>query len=98
LLLTRYSNIEYVLNLYWVDGINLINKAVEKTIEQKDWDLYSSVYPNMDAKTFITFKDFVKKKQVAQPKKDISTDEILQKAEEIRKLHQGTHEGVRKEE
>jgi len=97
LLLNRYNNIEYVLNINWVDGINLINKAIEKTVEQKDWDLYKAIYPNMDKKTFITFKDFVKKKEVVTPKQEKSDDEILQKAEELRKLHQGIHEGVRKE-
>lgn len=97
MLLERYSCIDFVLNLYWEDGINLINKAIEKRNEQRDWEMWISVYPDMDKKTFVPFEKFRGKKQTpGKPKKELTKAEIIAQAEEIRKLHQGTHEGVAK--
>ena len=84
--------------MYWVDGIELINKAREKEQEQKVWDMWISLYPNMDKKSFMPFSEFYKKQiTLIVPDKKIPKSDILEKAEEIRKLHQGIHEGVRKE-
>jgi len=101
LLASRYSNIELVNSLPWTDGIELINKAIEKRNEQRDWDMWISIYPTMDKKSFISFEKFRSKKQVVSVmhcKKHISAEEIIEKAEEIRKLHQGIHEGVAMED
>jgi hypothetical protein len=84
--------------MFWIDGVNVINKAIEKSNEQKDWDLYKAIYPNMDKSNYLTFKQFVGKKQVMKTEKEVSNEDILAKAEELKKLHQGTHEGVRKED
>lgn len=82
----------------WQDGINVINKAIEKQNERRDWELYCTVYPNMDKKTFVPFEKFRGKKQVInKSKKELTKDEIIAQAEEIRKLHQGIHEGVVRE-
>ena len=81
--------------LYWQDGIKLINKAIEKKQEKRDWELYCTVYPSMDKKTFIPFEKFRGKKQMpGKLKKELTKEEIIAQAEEIRKLHQGKHEGV----
>lgn len=98
MLLHRYSSIDYVNNLFWQDAINLINKALEKTAEQKDWDMWISIFPDMDKKTFVSFDEFRSKKKsrvtnTAATK--LTKNEILEKAEELRKLHQGKHEGVK---
>ena len=98
MLLERYANTEFVLFLYWKDGIKLINKAIEKKQETREWELYCTIYPEMDKKTFITFEKFRGKKQTQyKPKKELTKEEIIAQAEEIRKLHQGIHEGVVKE-
>jgi hypothetical protein len=82
----------------WIDGLKLINKALEKQNEQREWEMWISIYPKMDEKNFISFEKFKSKKQVkSQAKKHLTAQEIIEQAEEIRKLHQGTHEGVRKE-
>lgn len=100
MLLSRYGNIDYVNKLSWEDGIGLINKAFEKQDEQRDWEMWVSIYPQMDKKSFVPFGKFRSKKHFAPnivKNKAMTKDEILEKAEEVRKLHQGKHEGVRKE-
>ena len=99
MLLTRYGNIEYVNNMFWVDGIELIHKAREKEQEEKVWDMWISLYPNMDKKSFMPFSEFHKKQvtPIITDNKKLTKEEITEKAEEIRRLHQGIHEGVRKE-
>ena len=78
-------------------GINLINKSYEKVVEEKDWNLYCGVYPNMDKESFISFENFKNKKQDMNNAKHKTNDEILAKAEGIVKVHQGKHEGIVKE-
>lgn len=77
----------------WIDGINLINKAAEKRSEQKEWEMWISIYPNMDKNTFVPFEKFRSK---AQPQKqnNLTSQEILEKADELMRYHQGKHEGV----
>jgi hypothetical protein len=93
LLLNRYKDIDYVFNLAWNNGIELINKAIGKRNEQRDWEMWLSVYPNMDKKTFVSFEKFQQKGREL-PQNNFTTAEIIEKAEEIRKIHQGIHEGV----
>jgi hypothetical protein len=92
--LTRYSNIDYINRLDWIDGIELINKAILKQRERQEWEMWLTLYPNMDKKNFIPFEKFKSKQRTGKPKKILSNNEIIEKAEEIRKLHQGKHEGV----
>jgi hypothetical protein len=98
LLLERYSNIEYVNNLHWKDGIELISKAFEKRAEQRDWELWASFYPFNDGKVYKTFKEFRGNKQNGKNvKRNMSNEEILAKAEEVRAIHRGEHKGIVKE-
>jgi hypothetical protein len=76
--------------MYWEDGITLINKAIEKRNEEKDWEMWIAIYPNMDKKTFISFDKFRGKKEVATPskqKKNLTDKEIIAKAERLSKNH-----------
>lgn len=84
LLLSRYHNIDYVMNLNWTDGIKLINKAIKERDRQKIWDIWISCYPNMTKDNYITFEDFYDK---ATKKVTVSTktaEEIYNEALEIR--------------
>ena len=57
--------------------------------------MWLTLYPNMDKKTFISFDKFRGKKQVKVINNTkLTKEEIIEKAEELRKLHQGKHEGV----
>ena len=73
----------------------MINKAIEKRNEQKDWDIWLSIYPDMDKDTYIPFEKF-RSKAVKVSRVTESTEEIIARAEELRKIHQGIHEGVKK--
>jgi hypothetical protein len=95
LLLRRYHSLDYVNNLYWAEGIEFINMALNKESEQKEWEMWLTLYPNMDKKTFISFEKFKSKKQIKTvAKKQSTTEDILAKAEELRLIHQGKHLGV----
>lgn len=78
--------------------MKIIKKAREKINEQKEWEVWLALYPTMDKDTFISFEDFrvinVKNQQSQSSKPILTQNEILAKADEIKRLHQGTHEGV----
>jgi hypothetical protein len=81
----------------WCDGVKLINKASCKRSESKHWDIWLTLYPHFNEKTFIPFDKFKNQKKEIVANKQLTKEEVIEQAEEIRKLHQGTHEGVRKE-
>ncbi|WP_036939441.1 hypothetical protein [Pseudobacteroides cellulosolvens] len=73
------------MQLYWVDGIKIINKAEEKREEEKAWQMWLTKFPHMTSKTFIPFSSFFKKAREPQELIKRSAEEILQEAKEIRK-------------
>ena len=80
----------------WKDGLELINKALEKEEEQKDWEVWISIYPDMTEKNFISFRDYRIKKN-SPPKKEkekLTNEQIIANAESKRKIHQGEHKGI----
>lgn len=82
LLLFRYSNMEYILNLDIIEGILLINKAFEKREERKAWDMWLTLYPNMNEEKFMPFSEF----HDLLTGKNLSTkskEEIIAECEEI---------------
>ena len=95
LLLHRYHNIDYVMNLSWIDGIELINEAMEQKQDKRDWEVWLSIYPTMTKENFIPFEKF-KSKNISKDdvKKELTSKEIIERAESKRLLHQGKHKGV----
>lgn len=84
LLLFRYSNINYILNLEINEGIELINKAIEKRQEEKYFTMWSTQLPFMNEENYISFEDYCDKltgKNIVTKSKE----EILKEAEEIEK-------------
>lgn len=61
LLLKRYSNIDYILNLQFEEGYELISKAYEKDAEEKLWQQWLVDYRLMDQETFISFEEYKSK-------------------------------------
>ncbi|WP_346877550.1 hypothetical protein [Clostridium sp. UBA5712] len=61
LLLKRYSNIDYILNLKFEEGYELISKAYEKDAEEKLWQQWLVDYRLMDQETFISFEEYKSK-------------------------------------
>jgi hypothetical protein len=98
LLLHRYNNIDYILELNYINGIELINKAREKESERSAWEMWLTLYPNMDKKNFIPFSKFYQKQTEPQIRKaTLTNEEIIAKNEELRLAHQGKHKGIKTE-
>lgn len=85
LLLRKYSNIEYILDLEITEGIEFINKAYEKEIEDKVWEKWLIDYRYMSKDNFISFEEY--KKHVISKninlESTLSKEEILKEVEEI---------------
>lgn len=75
LLLRRYNNIEYILNLIFEEGYEFISKAYEKESEDKLWEQWLVDYRLMDKDTFISFEEYKSKSRV----KEVNVDEKLTK-------------------
>lgn len=82
MLLRRYSNIDYIFAKDFEDGFSLIEVALDKEIEEKLWQQWLCIYPNMSEDNFISFNDFLResKKPKVSPK---NTKEILEEVENI---------------
>jgi len=75
------------MNLEMVEFLKLIRKALEKREEERLWDMWVSVYPNMDKKNFITFSEFYEKQRTQKIVNTQKTkEELLSEVEEIRKM------------
>lgn len=76
----------YVLKMPFRRGIKLIKKAQEKNTEEHLFMLYTGIYPNMDRKNFISFKEFLEK---SIPRKIVvdrrSKDKLMKEIAEIEK-------------
>jgi len=62
--------------------VRLINKSLEKQEERKAWEMWLTLYPNMNKKNFMPFSEFfnMQKQTISKrPKED-----ILEEAERIR--------------
>lgn len=95
MLLHRYTNIEYILNLDLEEGIEFINKAYEKQLDEQIWQRWLVEYRNMDENNFISFENY-KALLTKKVDKTIKTTEILKQSEEIiKKAKKGGTIGVR---
>jgi len=87
LLLSRYSNIEYILNLNFIDGLVFIRKAYEKQHEEKLYEQWLVDYRNMTKETFISFSDYkeraIKKNTVSEK---LTKEQIENKVKNIIEL------------
>lgn len=86
LLLSRYSNIDYILKLHFLEGYEIILKAYDKEIEDRIWDRWLIDYKNMTEDNFINFEDYkskliIKNQSVEEDK--VTKEELLLLAEEI---------------
>lgn len=91
LLLSRYSNFNYVLMLDFEEGYELIQKAYEKDLEKMLWDRWLVDYRSMTKDNFVNFAEYKEKvlAQVNISNNNISKEDLLKEAEEIeRKISQ----------
>lgn len=84
MLLRRYSQIDYILNMDIEAGIEQINKVYEMETKQQSWDMYLARYASMTQENYVSFDDFYKPKRTAPPPHSKKTkQEILDDAEAI---------------
>lgn len=83
LLLRRYANIDYILNMEFKEGYKFIKKVYDKELEEKAWQMWLVQYPNMTKNNFLTFNEF--KEKIIPPKidKSINKEDLIKQAEEI---------------
>ena len=91
LLLRRYSNIEYILNLEFNEAYKLIEFIYEKEIEEKTWERWLVDYRLMGKDNFISFEEYknklISKKVEVNPGQHMTKEQIIKESEEIeRKL------------
>lgn len=66
-------------------AIKLINKAYEKDLEDKVYQMWLTLYPNMDKNNFISFEDFKAKVMIKNIQSLSSAEDVLKEVSEIRK-------------
>jgi len=79
-------------NMDLIDGLDFINKAFEKRLESKNWDMWISRYQHMDKNTYVSFEEFCKGS--SQKVENLTNEEVLEKSENVRKVHQKNHPGI----
>lgn len=88
LILSRYSNSDYVLNLDFDEGLEMIKTAYDKQAESRLYNQWLMDYLIMDKDTFVPFEDYLNKfKKIANGnanKNRKSKDEIIARAMKIR--------------
>lgn len=87
LLLKRYSNIDYILNLNILEFLDIIKKAYEKETEQALWERWLVDYRHMTEETFISFIDY-KERCLGQKIDTTSKEDLIRLAERIEKNSQ----------
>ena len=91
MLLHRYANIDYIMDLDIEDGIDFIQIAYQKDVEQKLWEQWLVNYANMDESNFMSFEDYKKKALSSgkdKNKPSLDAKSIIEDAEKIRKADQ----------
>lgn len=66
-----------MLNLSFEEGIELIQKAIEKQAEERAFQLYVARYPWMTEKDFIPFEEFYKPPSRQVVTNNQTADEII---------------------
>jgi len=86
-LAARYHDMNFIMKQDPQTGIDLMVKAMEKQREQRTWQLWVSIYPNMGEDNFIKYEEF--KDQVnKKPETPQSAAEIIAEAEKTKALDQ----------
>lgn len=84
-MLRRYSNVDYIFNLSYKDGLEFIFKAYEKELEDRLWDRWLVDYRWMNESNFVSFEDYKNKTSSSLNKnvENISKEAIEEKVKEI---------------
>lgn len=90
LLLNRYGNIEYLMNLDFSDGRDIMFKAVEKDREDRIWQLWVQLYPHMDKDNFKPFDEFLNMFKPSNKPSNVNQtkEELVAEIERVKTIHQ----------
>jgi len=87
LLLKRYSNIDYILNLDYKSGIEFIKNAYKKESEEMLYKQWLVDYKRMTKDNFISFKDYKDKVFKTENKvQNLNKEQISDKVRSIIEL------------
>ncbi|WP_010249230.1 hypothetical protein [Acetivibrio cellulolyticus] len=90
-MLSRYSNIDYILKSNWQQGYKQYSKCKEKEFEKCAWDKWLIDYQIMQSngQKYITFEKFLKdiKSKSQNPKNNKTNEQILEEMEKVKQLH-----------
>lgn len=80
----RYANPQFFFDMEIEEGVELINHIYEKKREEKAYQLYTSIYPNMTTETYIPFEDFYKPEKQGEETEDVRTvEDILNDVKDV---------------
>jgi hypothetical protein len=65
-------------------GLKMLAYQIDIQQEKKVWDMWLSVYPNMDKDNFIPFSEYKEKATTPRQVSKQSTQEIIEQAKRIR--------------
>lgn len=83
MLLSVYGNIDTILKLPYEDAVELVVKARERQRDERLWQMWLTLYPNMNKETWQSFSEFKERSLITVSKKP--TKDILKESEEIMK-------------
>ena len=95
LLLSRYGDMNYIMNLDINDFLGLVDKAIEKERDKNFFAVWKELVPTMTKETFVSFEDYksqllrgsVKGKTVdALSNNNLTDEELIEDAENIIKM------------
>jgi hypothetical protein len=90
LLLSRYHNIDFVMHLDLIDGLELYAKARKKRQEERLYQAWVSLYPHFDKDNFISWEDYRDRhNQMKLPVSRKSAEELIAEAADIKRQIEG---------
>lgn len=83
LLLRKYSNIDYILGMNYLDGFTFIRKAFEKERDEHLWQRWLVDYRRMSKDNFISFGEYRESATKVNEEENITKKEIEEKVKTI---------------
>jgi len=73
-------------------GFKLIDHALEESVENKLWDKWLTLYPNMTSDNFMSFDDF---KEEHKPKQKLNKDDKKRIDDKVNKVKEAYRKAVK---
>ena len=86
-LLYRYSNIDFVLELPYLEGFELFQKCCEMIFEENAYKMWLAKYQHMDKNNYVSFGDFLKQLKIPQQENNDNFNKKIDKCKKIAEKH-----------